>query len=62
MAHLGFDERVVISQLLLSGARRAQIARQLGRHPSTITRELPRNRSDLLSYQPIKANQMARLW
>ncbi len=54
MAHLSFDERIVISQLLHSGATRAEIARQLGRHPSTNTRELQRNRSDLHSYQLIK--------
>ncbi len=61
MAHLSFDERIVISQLLHSVRREQKIARQLGRHPSTITRELQRNRSEFHSYQPNKANRMARL-
>ncbi len=61
MAHLSFDERIVISQLLHSGATRAEIARQLGRHPSSITRELKRNRSDLHSYQPNTAIGWRRL-
>lgn len=37
------EERYCITALLMSGHSRSQIARTLGRHPSTVSRELRRN-------------------
>jgi transposase, IS30 family len=41
---LTLEERVLISHLLGQGFNQAEVARQLGRHRSTISRELNRNR------------------
>lgn len=43
---LTLEERVLISYLLKQGFNLSEVARQLGRHRSTITRELARNRCD----------------
>jgi transposase, IS30 family len=43
--HLILQEREVVSQMHHAGIKQVEIARQLGRHPSTISRELRRNRS-----------------
>lgn len=60
MAHLTFDERIVICQMRFDGETQKEIARALGRSPSTICRELKRNRVRGESYLPHKANQAAR--
>ena len=44
MSHLTFDERVRICLLLTEGYRQNEIAARLNRSPSTISRELCRNR------------------
>lgn len=51
------EERYALSLLRKQGHSRAEIARQLGRHPSTITRELRRNvwRCDGRAYVPSRA-------
>ena len=41
---LTLEERVLISYLVKQGFNQAEIARQMGRHRSTISRELRRNR------------------
>ena len=43
--HLTLQEREMVSQMNHAGIRQVEIARRLGRHPSTISRELGRNRS-----------------
>ena len=49
-------ERYTLSALHKQGISQAQIARQMGRHPSTISRELRRNRSAFDgAYRPDKA-------
>lgn len=42
--HLTLSEREVIAQMLAAGKNQAQIAQHLGRDPSTISRELRRNK------------------
>lgn len=48
--HLTFDERNVIHRMLILGKSQAQIARCLGRSPSTISRERKRNVSCIGRY------------
>lgn len=43
-AHLTRDERYPIAILLKAGHKQCDIARIMNRHPSTISRELRRNR------------------
>jgi len=56
---LTLDERVLISYLLKQGLNVSDIARQLGRHRSTISRELRRNRCDGIDqyYRWFRANR-----
>lgn len=54
------DERYMISALSLQGWTPAQIAEQLGRHRSTIGRELARNRCPDGAYRPSKADRRTR--
>lgn len=44
-SHLTLQERERISQMVHAQRNQAEIARRLGRHPATISRELRRNRS-----------------
>jgi IS30 family transposase len=43
--HLNLEEREVIAHMHRAGSEQTQIADRLGRHKSTISRELRRNRS-----------------
>ena len=43
---LTLEERLLISHLLRQGFNPSEVARQMGRHRSTIARELARNRCD----------------
>jgi IS30 family transposase len=43
--HLTLQERERVSQMVHAHRSQAEIARRLGRHPSTVSRELRRNRS-----------------
>jgi IS30 family transposase len=43
--HLTLEEREMVSEMHHAHAQQVEIARRLGRHPSTISRELRRNRS-----------------
>ena len=57
-------ERFRIAHLQAAGASQRQIAAALDRAPSTVARELKRNGSRTLGYQPSYANQQAhaRRW
>ncbi len=55
---LNESERYVICHMHRAGRSNAQIARQLGRHPGTIGRELARNRDAFDSYFYIAAQQI----
>jgi len=56
--HLTLDDREVIAELRAAGHPQAQIGRRIGCHPSTITRELARNRSPDGSYRPSRAQAL----
>lgn len=59
-AHLTLDERERLSQMHHAGDSNAQIARELGRHPATISRELRRNARDFdEEYSPHAAQHRA---
>lgn len=53
------DERIVIHESLSLGLSSNRIARQLGRHPATITREIARNRDPRGHYHPELADLQA---
>lgn len=59
MSHLSVDERVVISIRLGQNVSQKEIAAELGRSPSTISRELRRNRSSDRRYHALRAERMA---
>ena len=54
---LSVEERIKIEALLGAGLIPKEIAQQLGRNPSTISRELRRNRSPDGGYEAAKAQQ-----
>jgi IS30 family transposase len=58
-SHLTLEEREVVAQSHAAGSSQRAIARKLGRSPSTISRELRRNRSRT-GYFPARANELAR--
>lgn len=57
--HLTADERESIAIRMHQGDRPTRIARALGRHPSTISRELLRNQDARGKYSAIKADRKA---
>jgi len=57
--HLTPEERYQIYALMKAGHPQAEIAAHLGRSPSTVSRELSRNRS-LRGYRPQQAQETAR--
>ena len=57
---LSLDERCTIAQLREAGQSIAEIAADLDRAPSTISRELKRNTGIQLGYKPTYANDQAR--
>lgn len=57
--YLSEDERVFISDRLLGRASLRSIARELGRSPSTISRELARNPPGTGRYHPFRAQKAA---
>ena len=57
---LSLDDRCEIARLCAEGRSIRQIAATLDRAPSTISRELKRNRSRELGYQPGYAQQQAK--
>jgi len=56
--HLTLQEREMVSEMHHAHAKQVEIARRLGRHPSTISRELHRNRSRN-GYRAASAQQKA---
>ena len=58
--HLTMDERNVIYRMQFQGYRQAEIARCLGRHRSSIGRELRRNRNVEGRYDPANAQTVAQ--
>jgi transposase, IS30 family len=57
--HLTRDERYQIAILLKAGHKQSDIARVMNRHPSTISRELGRNRGQR-GYRPKQAHEFSR--
>lgn len=57
--HLSRSERVVIANMSERGSSRREVALALGRSPSTIGRELRRNRQARGPYDPFLANSQA---
>ncbi len=58
--HLTLSQREVIAHLLAAGNNQSQIARQLGRDPSTISRELRRNKvGGVKTYFAVQADWLA---
>ena len=57
--YLSQDERIEIADLRHAGWTIRQIARQLGRAPSTISRELRRNATSGRGYRPFEAHRRA---
>jgi IS30 family transposase len=53
------DERIEIADLHRAGVSMREIARRLGRAPSTISRELRRNASGAKGYRPFEAHRRA---
>jgi transposase, IS30 family len=62
--HIDFDERAKIALLCDAGQSLRQIAAALDRAPSTISRELKRNRGNQVGYQPSWADDQSwsRRW
>ncbi|WP_370874022.1 transposase [Arthrobacter bambusae] len=58
--YLSEDERIYIADRLLVRASLQSIARDLGRSPSTISREVARTRPDSRRYHPFRAQKMAQ--
>jgi transposase, IS30 family len=58
---LSQDERIRIADLRGAGLGVRQIAKQLGRSPSTVSRELRRNTSDGGGYRPFEAHRRATI-
>ncbi|BCP52656.1 IS30 family transposase [Kaistia sp. 32K] len=59
-SQLGLEERIEIARLSGEGASIRQIAAALDRAPSSIARELKRNRGQQVGYQPAHAEAQAR--
>ncbi len=59
---LTYEERVMLSTLRHQGLSEREVAKRLGRHHSTVNRELDRNRCSLTdgAYRPSKAQQRTR--
>jgi transposase, IS30 family len=58
--HITSDDRAGLGALLRSGKSQAAVARELGVHPSTVSRELKRNVNEFGSYHAAHARVLAR--
>jgi IS30 family transposase len=59
-AHITGEQRTGLGVLLRSGVSQAEVARQIGVHPSTVSRELRRNSNEFGSYHAAHARVLAR--
>ena len=61
--HLSLGDRIEIYRLHADGKSRGEIARRIGRHRSTVTREIERNSKDTKAwsggYDPARAHELA---
>ena len=57
---ISVEEREKIYQFLKTDISLTKIAAYLGRHKSTISREISRNRSEKLGYLPDRANNLSQ--
>ncbi len=60
MKHLTKEQRYVITAMHKNGFSQKSIAEEIAVSPSTISRELSRNRTKQGSYHPEKANELAQ--
>src|SRR5574342_864585 len=58
--HFSLEERCTLSRLSQAGKTIRQIAATMDRAPSTIMRELKRNRRTQVGYQPVYADKQAK--
>lgn len=58
-SHINRDQRIALATLVRAGYSQADVARELGIHPGTVSRELKRNLGDDGSYHAIKAHRIA---
>ena len=56
-SHLSLEERKTIETLLECGHSKKEIAKQLGRHPSTIYHEIDRCRKAGMQYSAVAAEK-----
>lgn len=59
-SHINRDQRIALGALLYAGLSQVSIARELGVHPSTISRELRRNPSASGGYHSLHAHVLTR--
>src|SRR5580658_5351756 len=59
-SHLDLEDRCSIARLHEAGQSRRQIAAALDRSPSTVSRELKRNRGAKVGYKPAYAQEQTR--
>lgn len=59
--HITLHERERIGLLLARGTKMSSIARRVGRHPTTLRREVRRSRPFFLGYSPLRAEKHAAL-
>lgn len=59
MAHLTLEERSVISSGVIHGETQVEIAKKIGRSPSTVSREMRRNRSSNGQYAAMRAHRIS---
>jgi IS30 family transposase len=57
--YLSEEERILIGDLLAAGRTQRSVAAQVGRSPSTISREIRRNTSGAGNYRPFGAHRKA---
>src|SRR6195952_5575703 len=57
--YLSEEERILIGDLLAAGHTQRSVAAELGRSPSTISREIRRNTSSAGNYRPFGAHRKA---
>jgi len=59
-SRLSIEEREILYKKLAEGTKQSQIAKELDRHPSAISREIRRNGMNRETYRPTKAEQNSK--